>query len=121
MLLSDIGKPYDPDAKTGVIGKNYAYQGGSNVQLFFEGKSFNPFIATGGWGTSIDDFHTNWNFDRGKHGYVGWLLYLGRRLARPADQLPPDARRHAAVGLGMEAARPRSGIKARRRFRQAAW
>src|SRR5712691_4810488 len=71
MLLSGIGKPYDAEAQTGVIGKNYAYQGGANVGLFFEGTSFNPFIATGGWGSSIDDFHTNWDFDRGKHGYIG--------------------------------------------------
>jgi hypothetical protein len=63
MLLSGIGKPYYADSQTGVIGKNYAYQGGSNVALFFEGTNFNPFIATGGWGASIDDFHTNWNFD----------------------------------------------------------
>jgi gluconate 2-dehydrogenase alpha chain len=27
LLLSGIGKPYDPQAQTGVIGKNYAYQG----------------------------------------------------------------------------------------------
>ena len=63
--------PTMPKPQTGVIGKNYAYQGGSNVALFFEGTNFNPFIATGGWGTSIDDFHTNWDFDRGKHGYIG--------------------------------------------------
>src|SRR5450631_3964272 len=43
MLLSGIGKPYDPESRTGVIGKNYAYQGGSNVALFVEGTSFNPF------------------------------------------------------------------------------
>src|SRR5207342_1135584 len=47
MLLSGIGKPYDADAQTGVIGKNYAYQGGSNVMLHFDGLNFNPFIATG--------------------------------------------------------------------------
>src|SRR5262245_66109879 len=71
MLLSGIGTPYDPESQTGIIGKNYAYQGGAGVTLFFEGRSFNPFIAAGGWGTSIDDFHTNWDFDRGKHGFVG--------------------------------------------------
>jgi len=42
MLLSGIGKPYDPNAQTGVIGKNYAYQGGSNVGLFFDGTSLKP-------------------------------------------------------------------------------
>ena len=84
MLLSGIGKPYDPATQTGVIGKNYAYQGGANVTLFFEGKNFNPFIAAGGWGTSIDDFHTNWNFDRGKHGYIGGsYISVGGSHGRP--------------------------------------
>jgi gluconate 2-dehydrogenase alpha chain len=89
MLLSGIGKPYDPEAQTGVVGKNYAYQGGANVQLFFEGKSFNPFIATGGWGTSIDDFHTNWNFDRAPHGYVGGsYISVGGSNGRPIGYRP---------------------------------
>ena len=89
MLLSGIGKPYDAEAQTGVIGKNYAYQGGSNVALFFEGTSFNPFIATGGWGASIDDFHTNWNFDRGKQGYVGGsYISVGGSHGRPITYRP---------------------------------
>jgi gluconate 2-dehydrogenase alpha chain len=89
MLLSGIGKPYDPESQTGAIGKNYAYQGGSNVALFFEGTSFNPFIATGGWGTSIDDFHTNWNFDRGKHGYIGGsYISVGGSNGRPITYRP---------------------------------
>jgi gluconate 2-dehydrogenase alpha chain len=89
MLLSGIGKPYDPETQTGVIGKNYAYQGGANVTLFFEGKSFNPFIATGGWGTSIDDFHTNWSFDRGPHGFIGGAyISVGGSNGRPITYRP---------------------------------
>ena len=34
MLLSGIGKPYDPIAQTGVIGKNYCYQTGASATLF---------------------------------------------------------------------------------------
>ena len=89
MLLSGIGKPYDPETQTGVVGKNYAYQGGANVNLFSEGKAFNPFIATGGWGTSIDDFHTNWDFDRGEHGYVGgYYISVGGSHGRPITYRP---------------------------------
>ena len=89
MLLSGIGKPYDPETQTGIIGKNYAYQGGAIVTLFFEGKSFNPFIATGGWGTSIDDFHTNWNFDRAPHGFVGGAyISVGGSNGRPISYRP---------------------------------
>jgi len=89
MLLSGIGKPYDPESQAGVIGKNYAYQGGANVTLFFEDKSFNPFIATGGWGTSIDDFHTNWGFDRTKHGGIGGAyITVGGSNGRPITYRP---------------------------------
>src|SRR5207244_4751575 len=44
MLLSGIGKPYDPVANTGVVGRNYAYQTPSSVTLFFDDKNFNPFM-----------------------------------------------------------------------------
>src|SRR6266852_9723721 len=40
MLLSAIGKPYDPDANTGTAGRNYAYQTNGNVTAFFEDKVF---------------------------------------------------------------------------------
>src|SRR5471032_3138535 len=49
MLLSGIGAPYDPAAQTGVVGKNYCYQNGVGATLFFEDKSFNPFISAGGY------------------------------------------------------------------------
>ena len=74
MLLSGIGKPYDPVAQTGVIGKNYCYQTGAGATLFFEGKYFNPFMSTGGLSARVDDFHSNWEFDRGQYGYTQSLL-----------------------------------------------
>src|SRR2546421_597 len=71
MLLSGVGQPYDAASQTGVIGKNYCYQTGASATLFFEGKHFNPFINAGGSNATIDDFNTNWNFDRGPHGFLG--------------------------------------------------
>jgi gluconate 2-dehydrogenase alpha chain len=71
MLLSGIGKPYDPDSQTGVIGKNYCYQTGVGATLFFEGRHFNPFMNAGGSNDTIDDFNIDWAFDRAPHGYVG--------------------------------------------------
>jgi gluconate 2-dehydrogenase alpha chain len=71
MLLSGIGRPYDPAAQTGVIGRNYCYQTGAGATLFFEGRHFNPSMNAGGSNDTIDDFNTNWNFDRGPHGFVG--------------------------------------------------
>ena len=36
LLLSGIGKPYDAQAGTGVVGRGYAYQTTSAVQVFFD-------------------------------------------------------------------------------------
>src|SRR6516225_1851746 len=77
MLLSGIGEPYDPVAQKGVIGKNYCYQTGASATLFFEGRHFNPFMSAGGSNATIDDFNINWDFDRGKHGFVGGYNVAG--------------------------------------------
>jgi gluconate 2-dehydrogenase alpha chain len=70
MLMSGIGKPYDPVANTGVVGRNYAYQTPSSVTLFFEDKVFNQFMAAGGLGMTIDEFNGD-NFDHGPEGFIG--------------------------------------------------
>jgi len=70
MLLSGIGKPYDPVRNEGVVGRNYSYQTGGKVALFFEDREFNPFIGGGMIGTSIDEFNGD-NFDHAGLGFVG--------------------------------------------------
>lgn len=70
MLLSGIGRPYDPVSSTGVIGRNYSYQVGGKVVLFFEERTFNTFMGGGSSGTSIDDFNGD-NFDHGGVGFIG--------------------------------------------------
>ena len=70
LLLSGIGKPYDPARHEGVIGRNYSYQTGSRVTLFFEDKEFNHFMGGGTLGTSIDDFNAD-NFDHAGLGFIG--------------------------------------------------
>src|SRR5262249_36434335 len=75
LLISGIGKPYDPRANEGVIGRNYSYQVTSSVDAFFDNKIFNPFIASGSIGMCIDEFNGD-NFDHGPHGFVGGG-YLG--------------------------------------------
>lgn len=89
MLLSGIGKPYDPRTGEGVVGKNYCYQTGGGATLFFEDKSFNPFMATGSVGMSIDDFNINWKFDRGPHNYIGGTtIGAGGSNGRPINYRP---------------------------------
>jgi len=71
MLTAGIGEPYDYKTGKGVVGKNYCYQvTGTNVQVFFEDKEINPFMAAGSHGTVIDDFNGD-NFDHSGLGFLG--------------------------------------------------
>lgn len=88
MLLSGIGKPYDPATGEGVIGSHYSYQTGAGVQMFFDDKNFNPFISSGGTGVVIDDFHANSGFDRGPLGFVGGFTIGVGGSGRPIGYRP---------------------------------
>ena len=70
LLLSGIGRHYDPRSGQGVIGRNYPYQVTSSVAAFFDDKNFNPFVASGAIGMCIDEFNGD-NFDHAPHGFVG--------------------------------------------------
>jgi gluconate 2-dehydrogenase alpha chain len=71
LLLSGIGKPYDPGTGKGVVGRNYAYQTMSSVASFFgEDVIINPFMASGASGTMISDFAGD-NFDHSGLGFIG--------------------------------------------------
>ena len=70
LLLSGIGTPYDPVTGRGVVGRNYSYQTGGRVHVFFEDREFNPFIGGGMINTSIDDLNGD-IIDRSKLGFVG--------------------------------------------------
>jgi gluconate 2-dehydrogenase alpha chain len=88
LLLSGIGKPYDPRSGQGVIGRNFCHQVTSSIQAFFDNKNFNPFIAAGAIGMCIDDFNGD-NFDHGPHGFVGGgYLAMNQPNARPIMTTP---------------------------------
>ncbi|SER39638.1 gluconate 2-dehydrogenase alpha chain [Faunimonas pinastri] len=70
LMLSGIGEIYDPKTQKGTIGRNYAYQTNSGIQMFFDDKNFNPFIAAGALGQSVDDFNGD-NFDHSGLDFVG--------------------------------------------------
>jgi gluconate 2-dehydrogenase alpha chain len=70
LLLSGIGTPYDPVTGRGVVGRNYSYQTGGRVHVFFDDKEFNPFIGGGMVNTSIDDLNGD-VIDRAGLGFVG--------------------------------------------------
>jgi gluconate 2-dehydrogenase alpha chain len=69
MLLSGIGQPYDPHTGTGVVGRNYAYQMTSSVDVFQDDIT-NPYMGAGALGQAIDEFNGD-NFDHGPEGFIG--------------------------------------------------
>lgn len=79
MLVSGIGRPYDPQTGQGTVGKNYSYQNLNRVVLFFD-KSVqaNGFIGIGGAGATMDDLNGN-QLDNGKAGFVGGGLVWARQ------------------------------------------
>jgi len=54
LLLSGIGKPYDPRTNQGVTGRNYAYQITSSVNVFLK-ENMNPFMGAGALGQAVDE------------------------------------------------------------------
>jgi gluconate 2-dehydrogenase alpha chain len=106
MLLSGIGKPYDPVSNTGVVGRNYSYQTGGKVSLFFEDQVFNPFMGGGARGTSIDDFNAD-NFDHAGLGFIGGsYVALSSSGAAPIKNTPvPPGTPHWGSGWKKAAAK----------------
>jgi gluconate 2-dehydrogenase alpha chain len=89
LLLSGIGAPYDPSTGKGVVGRNYAYQTVSSVQVYYpESVNINPFMRSGAAGTVIADFVSD-NFDHGPLGFIGGA-YIGEIMShgRPIEFHP---------------------------------
>src|SRR5580658_5677718 len=79
MLLSGIGKPYDPVANVGTVGRNYSYQNLNRVVMFFgEEVQANGFIGNGGAGTTMDDLNGK-QLDNAKAGFVGGGIIWARQ------------------------------------------
>lgn len=89
LLLSNIGKPYDPASGTGVIGKNYAYQVvAGRATGFFEDREFNLYMGAGSLGASLDDFNGD-NFDHSSLNFLhGASISLTQTGARPIANNP---------------------------------
>ncbi|MGB6309386.1 MAG: GMC family oxidoreductase [Steroidobacteraceae bacterium] len=97
LLMSGVGKPYDPSTGQGVVGKNYAYQMMAATAAFFkEDVEINPFIGAGAAGmTAIDEFNSD-HFDHSAHGFIGGsAIFAAGTGGRPIAQMliPPGAPR----------------------------
>jgi len=91
LLVSGIGKPYDPGTAEGTVGKNYAYQITSGVNAFYDDKVFNPFVGAGALGVAIDEFNGD-NFDHTGLGFIGGgYIACWNTNGRPIESHPtPD-------------------------------
>lgn len=97
LLLSGIGKPYDPKAGTGLVGKNSAYQMITGTFAFFDKEvQINPFVGAGAAGQQVIDEFSSDHFDHAKHGFIGGSAVRAAMTGgRPIAQLyvPPDTPR----------------------------
>jgi gluconate 2-dehydrogenase alpha chain len=92
LMMSKLGRPYDPVTGNGVIGKNYAYQtGGAGATGYFKEKKFRRYMGSGALGTAIDDLNGD-NFDHSGLGFIGGgSVSAAANGARPIQSLsvPP--------------------------------
>ncbi|MFF2754817.1 GMC family oxidoreductase [Psychrobacillus sp. NPDC058041] len=72
LLLSGIGKPYNPNTRKGVIGRNFNAQ--FNITFlgargYFKDKKFNYYMGSGALGGTLSDFAGD-NFDHSKLNFI---------------------------------------------------
>ncbi|WP_027090960.1 GMC family oxidoreductase [Cohnella thermotolerans] len=92
LLLSKLGKPYDPKTQTGVVGKNYCYQvNGASTAAYYDDKEFSTFMGAGALGAVLDDFNGD-NFDHSDLKFLhGANIALTQTGLRPIANNPtPD-------------------------------
>jgi gluconate 2-dehydrogenase alpha chain len=88
LLVSKLGKPYDPVANTGSVGRNYAYQtGGGGATAWLTNKQFKRYMGSGANAVALDDFNAD-NFDHSGLGFIGGgSISVGQSGARPIQSL----------------------------------
>ena len=90
LMVSKIGKQYDPKTGQGTLGRGYCYQITPGATLFFE-EPMNLFAGAGALGICYDDFNAD-NFDHSDlkfiHGGVISLTQTGKRPIESNATLP---------------------------------
>jgi gluconate 2-dehydrogenase alpha chain len=89
MLVSGLGRPYNPATGEGTVGRNYSYQTIAAVSAFFDRDLWsNPFIGAGALGMTVDDYNGD-NFDHGDLGFVGGgYISANQTNGRPINYQP---------------------------------
>jgi gluconate 2-dehydrogenase alpha chain len=105
MLLSKIGTPYDPQANTGVVGRNFTYQiGGASATGWYDDRILNRFMGSGANGYCVDEFNSD-NFDHSDLGFFGGgNIACNNTGARPIQSFGPLPPGTPTWGSGWKAA-----------------
>src|SRR5699024_2207090 len=95
LMLSDIGKQYDPETREGVIGRNFNGQYNSvfvGSREFFDDKKFNWYMGAGALGGTLTDFAAD-NFDHSDLDFIGGVAIELRQYGEGAistNNVPKD-------------------------------
>src|ERR1700704_4740053 len=105
LLLSGIGQPYDPQANTGVVGRNFTYQVvAGSATAWYSDRIVNRFMGSGANGYCIDEFNSD-NFDHSGLGFFGGgLISANNAGARPIQSFGPLPPGTPTWGSGFKAA-----------------
>jgi gluconate 2-dehydrogenase alpha chain len=95
LLLSKIGEPYDPQANSGAVGRNFTYQiQGASATGWYDDRILNRFMGSGANGYCIDEFNSD-NFDHTGLGFFGGgdisCSTTGARPIQSTGALPPGS------------------------------
>jgi gluconate 2-dehydrogenase alpha chain len=105
LLLSQIGQSYDPQANTGVVGRNFTYQvGGASAVGWYDDRILNRFMGSGANGFCIDEFNSD-NFDHAELAFFGGgNISCNNTGARPIQSFGPLPPGTPTWGSGFKAA-----------------
>jgi gluconate 2-dehydrogenase alpha chain len=89
LMVSGIGKQYDPATGEGTLGRNYAYQTNVGTMGYFDKDiNFNPFAGAGSLGMMADDYNGD-VFDHTGLGFIGGAnLNCNTTNGRPISNRP---------------------------------
>lgn len=83
LLLSGLGRPYEPGSGRGTLGRAYTFPALVNALGFFPDRAFQRYAGSTSTGACLDDFSGE-NFDHGGLGFTG-----GGLIQCPAGGAPP--------------------------------
>jgi gluconate 2-dehydrogenase alpha chain len=98
LLLSSLGRPYDPGRAEGVIGRSYSFQIVTGATGFFSERTFDRTVGTQSAGYSVDDYNAD-NFDHSDLDFLGGaMIQCSMEGASPITGLvvPPGTPRWGA-------------------------